>query len=117
MLAFIVPLAFVVGGMLARDVAGDGASIVQNREAAIVGVASVIDGYDRVSWPCIGLEGIDAPESKQTCIRTAWPASGQRAALHLSDRIGRLVVAWTVRDRPLWPNPCDLQRGGEDLNG
>ena len=62
LLAFILPLAFVVGGMLARD-AGGGAGLVENGKAAIVGVASVIDG-DTI-WDDrrkIRIADIDTPE-------------------------------------------------------
>ena len=120
MLAFILPLAFVVGGMLARDAAGDGAGIVENGKAAIVGVASVIDGDTiEIHGRRIRLEGIDAPESKQTCIRDGVAERcGQQAALHLSDRIGRLVVSCEPTGTDRYGRTLAIcSEGGEDLNG
>ena len=120
MLAFILPLAFVVGGMLARDAAGDGAGIVENGKAAIVGVASVIDGDTiEIHGRRIRLEGIDAPESKQTCIRDGVAERcGQRAALHLTDRIGRLVVSCEPTGTDRYGRTLAIcSEGGEDLNG
>jgi len=120
MLAFILPLAFVVGGMLARDVASDGTGIVENGEAAIVGVVSVIDG-DTIEIHCrrIRLEGIDAPESKQTCIRDgATERCGQRAAFHLSDRISRLVVSCESTGIDCYGRTLAIcNEGCDDLNG
>ena len=119
-LAFILPLAFVVGGMLARDAAGGSAGMVEKGEAAIVGVASVIDGDTiEVHGRRIRLEGIDAPESKQTCIRDGVAERcGQQAALHLSDRIGRLAVACEPTGTDRYGRTLAIcSEGGEDLNG
>jgi endonuclease YncB( thermonuclease family) len=71
---------------------------------AIVGRASVIDGDTiDIRDERIRLDGIDAPESGQSC-RAAGGSDyrcGQRAALALADRIGQANVACDVlgRDR------------------
>jgi endonuclease YncB( thermonuclease family) len=92
-------------------------AIAQDR---IVGVASVIDGDTiEIHGVRIRLHGIDAPESRQECIRpdgATWRC-GQQAALALSDHIGRAVVSCEPRDRDRYGRVvavCSL--GGEDLN-
>jgi endonuclease YncB( thermonuclease family) len=69
---------------------------------SIVGTASIIDGDTiEVHGARIRMHGIDAPESRQECIRedgTSWRC-GQQAALALSDRIGRATVRCEPRDR------------------
>lgn len=60
----------------------------------IVGVASVTDGDTiKIHGTRIRLEGIDAPETRQTCETngTTWRC-GQRSALALADEIGRGTV-------------------------
>ncbi len=67
----------------------------------ITGVSSEIDGDTlEVRGQRIRLHGINAPESRQLCIRadgTSWRC-GQQAALALSDRNGRQQVFCRVRD-------------------
>ena len=87
---------------------------------AIVGVASVIDGDTIESHSRrIRLEGIDAPESKQTCQRDGVvERCGQRAALHLADRIGRLVVSCDPSGTDRYGRTLAIcNQGGDDLNG
>ena len=67
----------------------------------IAGVASVIDGDTiEIHGRRIRLHGIDAPESRQTCLDAngaAWRC-GQQAALALQDLIGRRTVTCDERD-------------------
>lgn len=78
------------------------------RDAEIVGVASVIDGdtleiHDRR----IRLDGIDAPESAQLCLRDGRKERcGQRSAFFLADLIGRGTVRCV---------PHDVDRYGRDI--
>jgi endonuclease YncB( thermonuclease family) len=63
--------------------------------AEITGTASVIDGDTiDIHGQRIRLHGIDAPESRQTCVADGevWRC-GQQAALALFDFIGRSPVA------------------------
>lgn len=80
----------------------------QPAEGEIVGVASVIDGDTlELHGRRIRLDGIDAPESSQSCVRDgAKERCGQVAALHLADMIGRQ----TVRCETL-----DVDRYGRDI--
>lgn len=79
-------VALLLGGLLVCGVASS---------ADLVGRASVIDGDTlEIHGERIRLEGIDAPESRQTCNKHGelWRC-GQQAALALSDWIGvRTVV-------------------------
>ena len=63
-------------------------------DAAIIGTASVIDGDTiDVHGIRIRFEGIDAPESGQTCHRAGrLEPCGRRAASHLAEQIGRAPV-------------------------
>ncbi|MGE0761041.1 MAG: thermonuclease family protein [Pirellulaceae bacterium] len=69
---------------------------------AFVGVVSVIDGDTlEMHGTRIRLFGIDAPESRQECLRldkTKWRC-GQEAALALSNRVGRGVVQCESKSR------------------
>lgn len=77
-----------------------GASESIGREAEIVGVASVIDGdtieiHDRR----IRLDGIDAPESAQLCLRDGRKERcGQASAFFLADLIERKTVRCVRHD-------------------
>lgn len=67
----------------------------------ITGIASVTDGDSlEIRGTRIRLHGIDAPESRQLCMRATgqdWRC-GQQAALALSDQIGRRCVSCVTRD-------------------
>lgn len=89
-------------------------------QQSIVGVASVIDGDTiEVHGARIRMHGIDAPESRQECIRadgTSWRC-GQQAALALSDRVGRATIRCEPRDRDRYGRVVAVCfKGTEDLN-
>ena len=73
-------------------------------EQAIIGVASVIDGDTlEIHGERIRLHGIDAPESRQTCLAAdgdVWPC-GRRSANALAEYLGRRTITClsTARDR------------------
>jgi endonuclease YncB( thermonuclease family) len=72
--------------------------------ADVTGTASVIDGDTlEIHGQRIRLHGIDAPESGQTCEDAAGRhyRCGQKAALALSDKIGRSPVECRAGRRPL----------------
>lgn len=106
-LLFVVPLAFVGGGILAPDPGGEGAVIAGS--ADVVGIASVIDGDTiEIHGRRIRFDGIDAPESSQVCVRAgAKERCGQTAAIFLSDMIGRQTVRC---------EPHDIDRYGRDIS-
>jgi endonuclease YncB( thermonuclease family) len=90
------------------------------RAEPIKGVASVIDGDTiEVRSTRIRLAGIDAPESRQECQRAdgaAWRC-GQKAALALSDHIGRSVLNCEPSTKDRYGRivaTCFL--GAEDIN-
>jgi endonuclease YncB( thermonuclease family) len=89
-------------------------------QQSIVGIASVIDGDTiEIHGVQIRMHGIDAPESRQECFRTdgtSWRC-GQRAALALSDRIGRATVRCEPRDRDRYGRVVAVCfKGAEDLD-
>ena len=86
----------------------------------LTGRASVIDGDTiEIHAERIRLEGVDAPESGQSCTDTegrAWPC-GQRAAFALADHIGQKPVHCISSRKDRYGRrlaTCDL--GGENLN-
>lgn len=88
--------------------------------ADLTGTASVIDGDTlEVRGARIRLHGIDAPESQQLCQDAAgkdWRC-GQKAAVALSDRIGRRPVTCEQKDKDRYGRvvaACFV--GGENLN-
>ena len=98
--------AALIVGMLAAAVLPPEAD---GRGTEIVGVASVIDGdtieiHDRR----IRLDGIDAPESAQLCLREGRKERcGQRSAFFLADLIGQGTVR-SARHRSLRAGHRDL---------
>lgn len=71
-------------------------------QEGFTGVASVIDGDTiDIHGHRIRLHGVDAPESRQECVRpdgTSWRC-GQQASLALSDWIGRATLRCEPHDR------------------
>lgn len=89
-------------------------------QQTLVGTASVIDGDTiEVHGVRIRMHGIDAPESRQECVRadgTSWRC-GQQAALALSDRIGRATVRCEPRDHDRYGRVVAVCfKGAEDLD-
>lgn len=85
----------------------------------LVGVASVIDADLEIRGVLIRLHGIDAPESRQSCMRAfgAQWRCGQQAALALSDRIGRRTINCSVRNVDRYDRAIAVCRqGNQDLN-
>lgn len=86
----------------------------------ITGVPTVIDGDTiDIHGQRIRLHGIDAPESKQICVSGgAKYRCGQKAALALSDRIGRGSVTCEARDTDRYGRVIAVCfKDQEDLNG
>jgi endonuclease YncB( thermonuclease family) len=86
----------------------------------LVGVASVIDGDTlEIRGVRIRLQGIDTPESRQSCMRASgarWRC-GQQAALALSDRIGRRTINCAVCDVDRYDRAIAVcTQGNQDLN-
>jgi endonuclease YncB( thermonuclease family) len=93
---------------------------IDAKGADLRGLASVIDGDTlEIHGQRIRLFGIDAPESAQLCETTAgkkWRC-GQRAALALSDHIGRSTIACAEKDRDRYGRIVAVcVKGDEDLN-
>ncbi|KAB7786013.1 thermonuclease family protein [Methylorubrum populi] len=88
---------------------------------ALTGRASVIDGDTLdIQGQRIRLHGIDAPESGQACqdVRRREFRCGQKAALALSDKIGRDAVVCERKDTDKYGRTVAVCRlGAVDLNG
>jgi endonuclease YncB( thermonuclease family) len=89
--------------------------------ATIAGRASVIDGDTlEIRGTRIRLNGIDAPESRQTCRdrNGAEYRCGHRAAFSLADKIGSANLACAVLDHDRYGRSVATCRLGEtDVNG
>ena len=86
----------------------------------LVGIPTVIDGDTiDINGQRIRLHGIDAPESKQFCVSGGKKyRCGQKAALALSDRIGKGTVACKAKDTDRYGRLIAICfKGQEDLNG
>ena len=106
--ALVVTLASLLPAL--SHEAGDG----------LEGVASVIDGDTiEIHGTRIRLNGIDAPESGQSCADAQgrpWRC-GQRASLALSDRIGRGTVSCTATGTDRYGRTvADCMLHGDSLN-
>ena len=114
-LLIVVPLAFLIGTGFAPGSLG-----TSSADPAITGTASVIDGDTiEVHGIRIRLEGIDAPESNQTCrAGEEVVPCGRSAAFHLADRIGRRPVTCEPRGTDRYERILAIcAELGEDLNG
>jgi len=88
-------------------------------EAPLSGVATVIDGDTlEIHGQRIRLQGIDAPESGQSCDRAGRQyRCGQQAALALADGIGRRTVRCEPQGQDRYRRVIAICRlGEEDLN-
>lgn len=86
----------------------------------LTGIPTVIDGDTiDIHGQRIRLHGIDAPESKQVCVSGGKEyRCGQKAALALSDRIGRGSVHCKAKDTDRYGRVIAVCfKGQEDLNG
>ncbi len=86
----------------------------------LTGIPTVIDGDTiDIHGQRIRLHGIDAPESKQVCISGGKKyRCGQKAALALSDRIGRRSLTCRAKDTDRYGRVIAVCfKGQEDLNG
>lgn len=96
---FAAQAVMAIGVMLTIGVPASAAEALR-RDTEIIGVASVIDGdtleiHDRR----IRLDGIDAPESAQLCLREGRrERCGQRSAFFLADLIGHGTVRCVSHD-------------------
>lgn len=90
-------MRLMLGAMLAVSMAS-----IADARTLVVGVASVIDGDTiEIHGQRIRLFGVDAPESRQTCVDAVgrdWRC-GQRAAMELADLFGSSTVRCEQRDR------------------
>ena len=86
----------------------------------LTGHARVLDGDTLdIGRTRVRLHGIDAPESRQSCVAGGqrWPC-GERATRMLEQRIGSRTVTCEVRDRDRYGRSVAVcHAAGEDLNG
>ena len=98
---------------------GDGSRRAVAFDADLSGRARVIDGDTiEVGTVRVRLHGVDAPESKQSCLAGGerWPC-GQRATQALDRQIGGRTVACSERDRDRYGRIVAVCRhGGRDIN-
>lgn len=95
-------------------------SIRPSKSRQIVGTTSVVDGDTlQIRGVRIRLHGIDAPESRQTCVDQSgrgWRC-GQQAALRLQEKVGRSSVSCERRDTDRYGRIVAVCQIGElDLN-
>ena len=87
--------------------------------STVSGSARVVDGDTLdVGAVRVRLHGVDAPESRQSCVAGSrrW-ACGERATRALAGRIGGRTVACEERDRDRYGRTVAVCRdGGEDVN-
>lgn len=114
-------VALMLGAcMQAAPFAGPGPKQpVSTVSSDILGTASVIDGDTvDIHGRRIRLFGVDAPESRQTCVKSSGEAwrCGAAAANALADHIGRRPISCVQRDTDRYGRVvavCSV--GGEDL--
>lgn len=87
---------------------------------SLVGVPRIVDADTlEIHGVKIRLHGIDAPESRQRCMRPSgahWPC-GQQATRALSARIGQRSVLCTVRSKDRYGRMIAVcSQGASDLN-
>jgi len=95
-------------------------TISAQADDTLTGIPTVIDGDTiDIHGQRIRLHGIDAPESKQVCVSGGKKyRCGQKAALALSDRIGRGSVTCTAKDTDRFGRVIAVCfKVDEDLNG
>ena len=101
----------------ARGGAGSGKTMAFDTDLS--GRARVIDGDTiEVGTVRVRLHGVDAPESKQSCLAGGerWPC-GQRATRALAGQIGGRTVACSERDPDRYGRIVAICRhGGRDVN-
>ena len=96
-----------------------GSATANASRGAVSGKARVVDGDTlEIGGVRIRLHGVDAPESRQTCIAAGrrWPC-GERATRALAGRIAGRTVACEERDRDRYGRIVAVCRhGGQDVN-
>ena len=96
-----------------------GVPMARASRSTVSGRARVVDGDTLdVGAVRVRLHGVDAPESRQSCVAGArrW-SCGERATRALTARIGARTVACEERDRDRYGRIVAVCRaGGEDLN-
>lgn len=118
--ALLFALPEWLGEGAAVEAAGQSAGRARSAPTIIAGTASVIDGDTvEIHGQRLRLHAIDAPESRQTCLRDGVPwRCGQAAALALAARIGRQPLRCQQTDTDRYQRVvarCHL--GSEDLGG